>query len=406
MSESARKPNPGRRFRQMCRCRRRPWRSAPAGDMETDIRAASPPRRGRDCRNPRMPTVTSCAAGCMRSSCQSAVPAGRGRAVPCDDGRAPARRHIRSSARSGRRRRRARPEPAAGRRPQRCGRRPRRWKRPPSGSADRSTRRAAVSRRPHSSMSGSPGSGRSSTMVRSGAAFSSSVRHTPDRTREGGGHQGLGIVGLRIVENLFRATGFDHLAIAHDHDLVGERAHHLQVMADEQIGEPVICAAGRAADRPPAPARSCRAPMSAHPAGRPAASAPWRARSRCAGAGRRKTRAGSGSASRVEPTSFSAPAPRGVALRSKRIAGLMDQQPFPMICSIDMRGLRLPKGSWKTICMSLRSGRIALRKEEMSISRKRIVPFRSRSAASAPAQASSCRNRIRRQCPASRPGAP
>ncbi len=46
-----------------------------------------------------------------------------------------------------------------------------------------------------------------------------------------------------------------------------------------------------------------------------------------------------------------------------------------MISSTVMRGLRLPKGSWNTICISARSGRICpVRKPWMSRPRKMIGP--------------------------------
>jgi hypothetical protein len=44
---------------------------------------------------------------------------------------------------------------------------------------------------------------------------------------------------LRALENLFGGSRLNHLAIAHDDNLVGERPHHLEVVADEQIGEVV-----------------------------------------------------------------------------------------------------------------------------------------------------------------------
>src|SRR3546814_21190406 len=55
-----------------------------------------------------------------------------------------------------------------------------------------------------------------------------------------------------------------------------------------------VAAATRGAGRRSAPAPTCRAQTSARRALRSVASAPWRGRWRCAGAGRRRTRGGSG----------------------------------------------------------------------------------------------------------------
>jgi hypothetical protein len=51
------------------------------------------------------------------------------------------------------------------------------------------------------------------------------------------GDQRLGVGRLRRAEHLLRGAALDDLAVAQHHDLVGQRAHHLEVVADEQIGE-------------------------------------------------------------------------------------------------------------------------------------------------------------------------
>src|SRR5690606_27758973 len=46
---------------------------------------------------------------------------------------------------------------------------------------------------------------------------------------EGRRDQRPGVVALRVFEDLPRGAFLDHLAAAHDDDMVGERAHHLQI---------------------------------------------------------------------------------------------------------------------------------------------------------------------------------
>ena len=54
---------------------------------------------------------------------------------------------------------------------------------------------------------------------------------------EGSSNQGFCVIRLRSFEYLARRALFDDLAVAHDDDFVGQGAHHLQVVADEQIGQ-------------------------------------------------------------------------------------------------------------------------------------------------------------------------
>ena len=73
---------------------------------------------------------------------------------------------------------------------------------------------------------------------------------------------------------------------------VADLPHHAQIVADEQVGQPELLPAGRAAGSPPAPGSRRRAPRSARR--RPGDPARWPARApaRRAGAGRRTARAG------------------------------------------------------------------------------------------------------------------
>jgi hypothetical protein len=184
----------------------------------------------------------------------------------------------------------------------------------------------------------------------------SSARPAPPVNRGPAGAEGCACTRSWARQRCLGRTMFHHIALLHHDDLVAERAHHLQVVADEQIGQPVRLPAGRAAARRSAPAPSCRAPRSARPAPPAWAAGSWRARWRCAGAGRRRTRAGSGPSwpDRARPRHASATSSRAVPRRDA-----MHARPSAMICSQVMRGLRLPYGSWNTICMSRRSGRIA-----------------------------------------------
>ncbi len=136
---------------------------------------------------------------------------------------------------------------------------------------------------------------------------------------EGGGHQRacIGVLG-RGHDALGRA-GFDDPSILHDQDVVGERANDPQIVADEQISEAAALPAIRARARRSAPAPTCRAPRSARRGRRGAAAAPGHGRSRCAGAGRRRIRAGSGRPQRDQAR------PRRV--RSRSAAGARRRSP-------------------------------------------------------------------------------
>ena len=56
---------------------------------------------------------------------------------------------------------------------------------------------------------------------------------------EGGGHQGLGVIGPGRIEDLFGGALFHHLALPHDDNLIGQGADNLQVVGNEQIGKTV-----------------------------------------------------------------------------------------------------------------------------------------------------------------------
>src|ERR1700730_15011995 len=44
---------------------------------------------------------------------------------------------------------------------------------------------------------------------------------------------------LRLIQDTLGRTGLDDRAVLHDEDLVGQRAHDPQIVADEQVGEAV-----------------------------------------------------------------------------------------------------------------------------------------------------------------------
>ena len=100
--------------------------------------------------------------------------------------------------------------------------------------------------------------------------------------------------------------------------------------------------------------------MWARPAPRSAASAPSPGRSRSAGAGRRRIRADSGAA----PPGPGRPPPSDSTISRSRSAAVPPMpwtfRPSAMISETDIRGLKDPNGSWKTICICRRSGRSSL----------------------------------------------
>src|SRR5216683_7193405 len=56
---------------------------------------------------------------------------------------------------------------------------------------------------------------------------------------EGGGHERAGVGMFGGGHHAVGGAGLDDLAVLHDQDLVGERAHDPQVVADEEVGEAV-----------------------------------------------------------------------------------------------------------------------------------------------------------------------
>ena len=58
-----------------------------------------------------------------------------------------------------------------------------------------------------------------------------------DAMVERGGEQRLRIVFLGVRKHLRRRPFLDHLAVAHHDDVVAQRAHDLEIVADEQVGE-------------------------------------------------------------------------------------------------------------------------------------------------------------------------
>ena len=75
----------------------------------------------------------------------------------------------------------------------------------------------------------------SHTRSTAGAAGSS----TPLRasSAKAADHQGLGVISLRTIEDRRRRALLHHHAAAQDDDVVGERAHHFQIVADEEKGK-------------------------------------------------------------------------------------------------------------------------------------------------------------------------
>src|SRR5690606_2627482 len=62
-----------------------------------------------------------------------------------------------------------------------------------------------------------------------------SLTHNAGRRRfdvKGGRDQSAGIIGFRCSEDLLGSSHLDHLAVAHNDDLICERAHNLQIVAD------------------------------------------------------------------------------------------------------------------------------------------------------------------------------
>ena len=58
--------------------------------------------------------------------------------------------------------------------------------------------------------------------------------HRVRRARGFGAEQHLGVVVLRVGENLGRRAAFDHFAVAHDEHTVRDAAHDAQIVGDEQ----------------------------------------------------------------------------------------------------------------------------------------------------------------------------
>ena len=50
-------------------------------------------------------------------------------------------------------------------------------------------------------------------------------------------HESRRVFGLGVAEDLLDRALLDDLAVLHDHDAVAERAHDLEVVRDEEVGE-------------------------------------------------------------------------------------------------------------------------------------------------------------------------
>ena len=121
-----------------------------------------------------------------------------------------------------------------------------------------------------------------------------------------------------------RACSTGRPQIHHQH-LVGDVAHHREVVADEQVGEARTRPAGPSSGSAPAPGSRRRAPTPARPPPPRADSASARGRSRCAGAGRRRTCADSGRTGRARSPTFAIIA-RAAASRARAAAATIDRE--------------------------------------------------------------------------------
>ena len=185
----------------------------------------------------------------------------------------------------------------------------------------------------------------------------------------------------------------------HDRHLVREKLDHRDVVGDEEIGQaqPLLQILQQVQD--------LRLHRHVERAGRlvadrsASARPPARARSRCAGAGRRKTRADSGiSSSGSRPTCFSSSSTRAAGAVRRCRATPSAAMPSSTISITRMRGLSELYGSWNMIWKSLRSGRSSPRRAASPDRRRRTARCR-RSAAPAAGclcPPSSCRSRTRR----------
>ena len=55
-----------------------------------------------------------------------------------------------------------------------------------------------------------------------------------------GGEQRARVIFLGMSEYVGCRALFDHLAVTHDDDIVGKRADHFKVVADEEISQPPL----------------------------------------------------------------------------------------------------------------------------------------------------------------------
>src|SRR5450830_1462838 len=164
-----------------------------------------------------------------------------------------------------------------------------------------------------------------------------------------------GIGMLRVGENRRRIALFHHLPVLDHHQLVTQRFHHGQVMADEQIGQVVLglqtaqqfhhLALYRAVERGGRFVEQNQARLEYQGAGNGDALA--LAAGELVGVAMPRLRV---EADFLERRDIAASCSAGLPI-------LWIRRPSPTISLTLMRGLRLPNGSWNTTCISRRNGR-------------------------------------------------
>ena len=96
---------------------------------------------------------------------------------------------------------------------------------------------------------------------RRGQAFVRCRASGPSLSRRGAAATSARVYSWRgASRTVARRPLLDDPAGAHHHDTVGDRAHHRQVVGDEEVGEAEAAGAGRRAGRAPAPGPRRRAP--------------------------------------------------------------------------------------------------------------------------------------------------
>ena len=188
------------------------------------------------------------------------------------------------------------------------------------------------------------------------------------RSRIGDRHRREQRLGVRVDRPLVELLGrreLDDLAEVHHRDAVGDVAHDAEVVRDEDVGqrELVLQVVEQVHDLRLDRDVERRDGLVGDDQPRVAARA--RARRRCAAAGRPRTRAGSGCSARARARRRPS-APARAAWRRRATVPWMTSG-SAMIAPTRLRGLSEAYGSWKTICISRRSGRSARRVEPRDV---------------------------------------